>query len=265
MKRVLIAIAVGVLVTLCYVPQASADAFLNITVGGTSVTCNTSLAVNAGTNCLIAQGFTAAFHGNGIQFTGTVNGFSFLPQGAGDGIVLSSNNPGSPTYAFVLDSKAQVTNISNAVNDAVVDFGVNNFTQPPTGPLLLSASHSGTGTNITNVTDNEAFRAWERNDNGLVAGGGGATATAAPANCVFPGTTPPARSCNQSSGSVALNGTVPFSLTGQETIHLAVGDIASFQATSRVDAVAVPEPASVMLLGTGLLFLAGHRLRRRSK
>jgi hypothetical protein len=51
---------------------------------------------------------------------------------------------------------------------------------------------------------------------------------------------------------------MPFALTSEEIINTPVGSITSFTGTTALTATTVtaPEPTALLLLGTGLLFLA---------
>ena len=103
MKRAVIGIGLGVLLALSFVPQAQAAAFMTITVGVASVTCN-----NTGAACGAVTGgtFTSAIGANTITFTGTVGGYTF------NDVTLNSNGPGTSALAFTLDTKTQITHVS---------------------------------------------------------------------------------------------------------------------------------------------------------
>lgn len=255
MKKAAIGIGLGVLLAaFSFVPQAQASAFMTITVGGASVTCNNTAAACSG-------GFTSAMGSSSITFTGTVGGYTLTD------VILTSNNPGTASLADTQDVKLGIQNVSAGATALVVDYGVNNFTLP-VGAGTLSASSSGTmTTGAGGSVNSEAFRSWERNDNTLVAGPGGASFVSIANPCTFASAAPPtqtATGCNTASlGSGTV--TAPFALTSQETITTQIGFNGQFTGTTDLTAAAVPEPSTVILLGTGMMFVAGRQYRKRKK
>jgi len=255
MKKVFFVIAAALVLAMSSI-SAEASSFLNIDVSGTSVTCDNSTA--GGVTTCTANGFATSLNSNTIIWTGTLNGVSFTS------ISLTGNSPGTPALAQVLDSKFNVQNISGAERVVTVDFGQNNFSQPLPVGTLLSASQTVNWTTATVDEDTQTFRAWGRDDNALTPGPTGATAVAIAPDCIAESAQTDA--CSEESPDVAFNYAVPFSLTGQQVITIQDGTTATYTGTAVAQPTPViPEPSSVLLLGTGMLLLAGHRLRNRKK
>jgi hypothetical protein len=253
MKRACLGLTVAIVLALTVVPAAQASSLLSLTVSGTTATCDNSTA--AGVTACLAAGFSTSLGASGVNaitFTNqTVNGVLF------GNVSLGSNNPGSPTIAFVLDSKGDVRNNSGASRTLTVDFAINNFTAP-VGNAFLSASQTANWTTST-AGDSQAFTAWERNTNDLVVPGPAGSA-ATTANCVSTGglTSPCAQ---QSATDTAVTVTAPFALTGREVINMSAGTVANYSGTSTLSATPLqtPEPSSILLLTTGMVFLVGRK------
>ena len=259
MNKTLLPCLLVALCALSWTPVAEASSFLIVTVGGSSATCNNSTA--GGVTACGAAGFTTSLGSNSIQFTGTVDGYSFGGGGT-VGLQVGGNAPGTASIAFVLDTKTNVQHVSGS-DDAIIDFGTNDFMLPVGPGLFLSASNTANWT-LSTAGDSMAFTAWGRDDNTLTAGPAGSTAAALSPMCLSSGGT--TQSCAQATVDVPFNESPPFALTGRQVIHSAVGTVASYTGTAAALAspsTTVPEPSSLVLLGTGAALLLSRRNRRK--
>jgi PEP-CTERM motif len=261
MTRAAFVITIAVIVAVCSVPSVEASSLLRIDVSGTSISCDNS--TSAGVTSCTTAGFNTVLGSNAITFTGNVNGVSFGGGGI-TGVQMMGNQPGSMGLAFVLDSKTALNNLSGSLRVVTVDYGGNGFTQP-VGTGFLSAAQTANWTSST-AGDSQAFTAWQRNDNALIipgAGVGGATDVSP--NCVSPGGL--SRSCSEQTLNVPASPASPYAVTGREVISMSAGTVASYTATAGITAqpIGVPEPNSLVLLGTGVLMLAGYQWRGRRK
>jgi len=258
MKKTLFGIC-GLTAALALSQPAEAALFVTVTDALGTATCNNSTA--AGVTACTAAGFNTVLDGNVINFGpgglgGALLGYNFA------GLTVSGNVPGTPNIAFSTDSKTTVTKTTNTAGDLTVDFGGFNFTLPAPGPAFLSASESANWTAST-AGDSTAFQAWERENNTPVVPGGDHATTNLLITSVGGTTNPGAVSSPDVSYTHV---SAAFAVTGREVIHQALGTISNYQATAQVSSTpaGVPEPASMLLLGSGLLGL-GARARRRMR
>ena len=211
------------------------------------MSCNTVTLAGCGALTFIV------FNVNHVLFTGAVGDFTIT--GSVDTV---TNTPGTPTSATLDMSDTHIVNTSGASHTLAIDITGFNFTLPAfgaTGGMTLSGSQSmSTGEVKVPVGGTVTSAAYADPANGvpsaLLNTTGCSFAVALSANCNFPGAT-------------WFRGAGKFSLRDVQTFTLAGGQ--DLNATSNVIARAVPEPASILLLGTGLAGLARTVRRRRSK
>ena len=249
-------ILLGVVGALAHTQRADASMLISISANSASAMCDNSTA--AGVLACGAAGFVTSLDGNTISYgVGfSVGGYNFTGASG-----TASNVPGDPLFSNLSDSKLSIDHVSGA-GDLVINFAGWNYNLPAGPDLILSTSSSGIW-NVAQAGDSATFQAWVRNDNIPTLPGGDATAISPVCNSGGPGTT---LSCSTSSGNVpwVLTGT-QFALTGEEVIHQAIGSEASYQGTVNVTATAVPEPATLSLIGVSLLGLGFIRRQQRKR
>jgi len=175
--------------------------------------------------------------------SGTFGDFTFKIVG------VSTDN--SITLSDLLSSTTSITNNSSATHSIRVLVSSQDYTQPA-GPLLRV--ESGLGASVSAGTMTATFQSFADRNNGL---GVMSDFSLGLQTCTFNGST-----CDTGSSVGNFSRlTGPYSLTTVATLTLTGGGIGNF--SSHENVTNVPEPNSLMLIGSSLLMFAGLGFKRK--
>jgi len=187
-----------------------------------------------------------SFQAGGVVFGGIFGDFTVTVLGgaANNGAALSS----------LLSSTTSITNNTGVTHTLHLWVSETDYSLPAGTPLNVEAGLGGSMTQTTTLGMNGIFQAWGDNNNVLF---GQPASTTGPINASQNLTT-----FDTGSRLFVFNRTNPlFSLTSVANFTLSGNGTANF--SDHVNLTAVPEPASMVLLGSGLLGLAMSARRRR--
>jgi len=176
--------------------------------------------------------------------SGTFGDFTFKVVG------VSTDN--GITLSDLLSSTTSITNNSTATHSISILVSSQDYTLPVgIGGLRVE---SGMGASVSAGTLTATFRSYADKNNGL---GAMSDFSLGLQTCVFNGST-----CDTgSSTGIFTKGSGNYSLTSVATLTLSGGGIGNFSTHENVRNV--PEPSSLVLLGSGMLLVAGLGFKRK--
>jgi hypothetical protein len=189
--------------------------------------------------------------GGNVIFSGNIGSFRI------NLLAATSNTPGTPTLAELLSSSLAIANIGTITQSIEFLIGDNGFTKPSAPPSLLLNSHIGGSVVVGGPGNSLSFASCVDPSNTLNGCGAGSTIAG-------PGTPNIANTGSFQDDKTAIVSIlgVPYSMRQDIKITLDAGK--SFNFSDNTTLVSVPEPASLVLLGMGLLGMGMFARTRRA-
>jgi hypothetical protein len=205
---------------------------------------------------------------SGASFTNLIDAPSNTPFAALGGVTLGAflvtvpalqdNSPGTPSLANLLSSTLSVTNNSGSTASIIFAFSDTGYTAPVAPPPVALSSAIGGSVNTGSSKNLLSFTSCVSSTDTNLTSCSGATAST---NTGTPAITA-ATSFSNDEGTTLSMLTSPYSITSILDLTLGAGSLLNFASNAKISPV--PEPATLSILGTGLLALGVFRRRRRT-